>query len=85
MQKSRNHLSMLGARARMTVEGLWGGSERNEEETPSERNKEGDGKFLSRIEGEGSEQGTALRLSLGREWGRGGGEGEEFLTEKGTS
>lgn len=69
MQKSRNHLSMLGARARMTVEGLWGGSERNEEETPSERNKEGDGKYLSRIKGEGSKQGTALRLCLWEESG----------------
>lgn len=68
MQKSRNHLFMHGARARMTVEGQWrGGRERNEEETPSERNKEGDGKYLSRIEGEGSEQGTALRLCLWEE------------------
>lgn len=69
MQKSRNHLSMHGARARMTVEGLWEGSERNEEETPSERNKEGDGKYLSRIVGEGSEQGTALKLCLWEESG----------------
>lgn len=48
---------------------MGGGRERHEEETPSERKKEGDGKHLSRIEGEGSEQGTALRLCLWEESG----------------
>lgn len=50
--------------------------------TPPERGGEGEGKQLGRLGCGGSERGTPVRLSQGRQWGLGG-EGEEFLTETG--